>query len=85
MTLKYAVHDGLGMSIMPDYICRNDLKSGALVQVLPGWAPPPGIMHAVFPSRRGMMPAVRRFLDFLGEHATTEGLGEACPPRATVS
>jgi DNA-binding transcriptional LysR family regulator len=49
------------------------------VQVLPGWAPVKGVMHAVFSSRRGMVPAVRRFLDFLGEHVTEEGLGMACP------
>jgi hypothetical protein len=33
----------------------------------------------VFPSRRGLVPAVRRFLDFLGEHVTEEGLGNLCP------
>ena len=25
-------------------------------------------VHAVYPSRRGLVPAVRVFLDFLGEH-----------------
>ena len=30
-------------------------------------APPVGSVHAVFPSRRGLSPAVRHFLDFLGE------------------
>jgi hypothetical protein len=33
----------------------------------------------VFPSRRGLVPAVRRFLDFLGEHVKEEGLGKTCP------
>jgi hypothetical protein len=28
----------------------------------------------VFPSRRGMVPAVRRFLDFLGENVCGERL-----------
>jgi hypothetical protein len=33
---------------------------------------------AVFPSRRGMVPAVRRLLDFLGENMSGERiLGEA--------
>ncbi|WP_229806505.1 LysR family transcriptional regulator [Aidingimonas halophila] len=26
------------------------------------------VLHAVFPSRRGLLPAVRAFLDFLGEN-----------------
>ena len=43
--------------------------SGRLVQLLPEWSQPPGIVHAVFASRRGLSPAVRGFLDFLGETA----------------
>ncbi|MDB5893871.1 MAG: LysR family transcriptional regulator, partial [Rhodoferax sp.] len=31
------------------------------------WSLPPALLHAVFPSRRGLVPAVRVFLDFLGE------------------
>jgi hypothetical protein len=30
---------------------------------------------AVFPSRRGMVPAVRRFLDFLGDNILGERIG----------
>lgn len=76
-TLKLAVLQGTGMCVLPDYMCRRELRQGELVHVLPGWAPRPGVVHAVFPSRRGMAPAVRRFLDFLGEHVTGEGL--TCP------
>jgi DNA-binding transcriptional LysR family regulator len=68
MTLQYAALQGTGMCILPDYMCADDVKAGRLVQVLPGWAPPPGFVHAVFPSRRGLVPAVRRFLDFLGDN-----------------
>jgi DNA-binding transcriptional LysR family regulator len=79
LTLKYAVLHGTGMCILPDYMCAQELQQGALQQVLPGWGQS-GVMHAVFPSRRGMVPAVRRFLDFLGEHVqSTEPV--ACPPR----
>jgi DNA-binding transcriptional LysR family regulator len=79
MTLKYAVLQGTGMSILPDYMCSRDIERGDLEIVLPEWSPRPGIMHAVFPSRRGLVPAVRRFLDFLGEHVKEEGLGQLCP------
>lgn len=75
LTLKFAVLQGTGMCVLPDYMCRLELEQSLLEEVLPGWAPRIGVMHAVFPSRRGLVPAVRRFLDFLGEHATTEGLG----------
>jgi DNA-binding transcriptional LysR family regulator len=79
MTLKYAVLQGTGMCVLPDYMCVRDIERRDLEVVLPEWSPRPGIMHAVFPSRRGLVPAVRRFLDFLGEHVKQEGLGNTCP------
>lgn len=73
LTLKYAARCGTGICVLPDYMCREELEKGALVEALPGWAPRPGIFHAVFPSRRGLVPAVRKFLDFLGDNITAEG------------
>jgi DNA-binding transcriptional LysR family regulator len=55
-------------------MCADEIQRGQLVPLLPGWAPHPGVFHAVFPSRRGMVPAVRRFLDFMEEHHRTDGL-----------
>ena len=40
--------------------------------MLAGWAPPVARVLAVYPSRRGMVPAVRRLLDFLGENIIGE-------------
>ncbi|MCM2252008.1 MAG: LysR substrate-binding domain-containing protein [Ramlibacter sp.] len=74
LTLKFAVLKGTGMCVLPDYMCQRELQQGQLEQVLPGWSPRPGVIHAVFPSRRGLVPAVRCFLDFLGEHVSGEGL-----------
>ena len=75
VTLKFAILQGAGMSFLPNYMCHEELEDGRLELVLPGWAPAQGVFHAVYPSRRGMVPAVRRFLDFLGEHIN----GEGCP------
>ena len=36
--------------------------------MLPGWGPPPGIFHAMFPARRALVPAVRRLIDFLADN-----------------
>jgi len=79
LTLKYAVLEGVGIGILPDYLCTREIREGRLVHALPGWAPPVGIMHAVFSSRRGMVPAVRSFLDYLGENVTAEGPHQGCP------
>lgn len=67
LTLKFAVLAGIGMGWMPDYMCHEEMRERRLVRVLPEWVPPPAIVHAVFPSRRGLSPAVRAFLDYLGD------------------
>ena len=67
LTLKFAVLAGTGMGWLPDYMCHDEIADGRLVHLLPDWSPPQGVVHAVFPSRRGLSPAVRGFLDFLAE------------------
>jgi len=74
LTLKFAVVQGTGMCVLPDYLCSEELRHGELVPVLPGWAPPVAMVLAVFPSRRGMVPAVRQLLDFLGANVVGERL-----------
>ena len=74
ITLKAAVMQGIGLTMLPDYLCSESLANGRMVEVMPGWRPAPAILHAVFPSRRGLIPAVRRFLDYLGENIAGERL-----------
>jgi DNA-binding transcriptional LysR family regulator len=63
--LRQSAEDGVGIAQLPDYIVSDQLVSGVLEAVLPKWSLPIGIVHAVFPSRRGLSPAVRSFIDFL--------------------
>lgn len=44
---------------------RDEFRAGTLQRILPNRAPQGGIFHAVFPSRRGPMPAVRQLIDYL--------------------
>jgi DNA-binding transcriptional LysR family regulator len=67
IVLRAAALAGLGIAQLPESVVREDLQSGALSRVLPEWKTPEGIVHAVFPSRRGLLPAVRAFIDFLAE------------------
>jgi DNA-binding transcriptional LysR family regulator len=53
LTLKFAALAGSGMCWLPDYMCQDELTRGTLVQLLPQWAPPRGIVHAVFPRGAG--------------------------------
>ncbi|ENU29756.1 hypothetical protein F991_02243 [Acinetobacter sp. CIP-A165] len=56
-----------GIALLPDSIAQDFVQSGQLVKVLPEWTAPHGIFHAVYPSRRGLLPAVRVFIDYLVE------------------
>jgi DNA-binding transcriptional LysR family regulator len=65
--LRAAVLAGVGVALLPESVVRADLQSGSLEQVLPGWTLPLGVFHVVFPTRRGLLPSVRAFIDFLAE------------------
>lgn len=66
-TLRIAAVAGVGMVQLPTMMMTGELADGRLVRVLEDWAPPREIVHAVFPSRRGLMPAVRELIDFLAD------------------
>jgi DNA-binding transcriptional LysR family regulator len=70
-TLRHAALQGIGAVLVPRLLVANDLEGGALIQLLPSLKAHTGIVHAVFPSRRGMVPAVRALLDFLTETTKT--------------
>lgn len=67
VVLRAAVLAGLGIARLPESVVREDVRGGVLKRVLPQWMSPQGIVHVVFPTRRGLLPAVRAFIDFLAE------------------
>ena len=60
-----AALQGIGIAWVPEQTCVEELRRGSLRVVLPEWGLPQGILHIVYPSRRGMLPAVRALVDFL--------------------
>ena len=65
--LREAAMSGLGIALLPEYVCRDGFESGRLVRILPDWAARQGILHMVFTSRRGQLPGVRAVIDLLAE------------------
>jgi len=63
--LKRAAVAGAGIVFLPTMVVIDELRSGALVKVLPEWAPKSGVIHAVYSSRRFLLPSVRQLIDFL--------------------
>jgi len=65
--LAQLVSRNCGIALLPDTIANDYLKSGQIIRILPEWKAPHGILHAVYPSRSGLLPAVRVFIDYLVE------------------
>ena len=65
-TLSYhAVHAGLGLAYLPDWLVADDLNQGQLMRVMPGFDTPPSTLFAAYTSRKYMTAKVRSFIDFL--------------------
>jgi len=67
-----ALHD-LGIILQPDFIVEQDLRSGALVELMPEWRAGELGIHAVYPSRRHVPPKVRLMIDFLADALRAPG------------
>jgi DNA-binding transcriptional LysR family regulator len=63
--LRHAVLSGLGISILPEFVCKHDLAAGRMVAVLPDWHAPDIPYYAIFPQHSAMPVRVRTFIDFL--------------------
>lgn len=61
---------GVGVAQLPTMAVWRQVQAGELAYVLPDWQPRAALIHAVFPSRRGLLPSVRALLDFLGTECT---------------
>ena len=68
VALRRAALGGVGVVQLPLLTVRDALARGDLVHLLPDWAPRRDIIHAMFPSRRGMLPAVRALIDSLAAY-----------------
>ncbi len=64
-TLKNAAEMSLGLVALPSYVCRSEIEAGTLVRVLPNWTAGRPQISLLIPTRRGMLPAVEAFLDWV--------------------
>ncbi len=67
-----AVHEaalaGLGIARLPRPVCADDLTGARLVEVAPGWAPPPMSIYVIYSSRRQLSRAGHSFVELLHQH-----------------
>jgi DNA-binding transcriptional LysR family regulator len=66
--LAEAASQGLGITLLPDFIVEAGLADGRLVKVLQDFEREPLTLFALYPSRRHVPAKTRRFLEYLLEH-----------------
>jgi DNA-binding transcriptional LysR family regulator len=77
-----ATRAGGGLSVLPDYLVRDDLAAGRLIHVLPDWGLPSGGIHTVYPAARFRPPKVTAFVEMLAEAERRQGSAGAAAEAA---
>ena len=67
LALREAAMAGIGVVQLPVLMVKDQLASGELVRVFDAWESRREVIHAIYPSRRGLLPSVRTLVDFLTE------------------
>lgn len=65
--MKASVLKGIGVASLPRVFVHTELNRGDLIELLPEWSLPRGVIHIAYASRQGMMPAMRLLLEYLIE------------------
>jgi len=65
LILKQMIIEGLGVAIIPDYMCEHEVADEKLVQVLPNWGMADVDVYALYPKHRLNLPKVKAFVDFI--------------------
>jgi DNA-binding transcriptional LysR family regulator len=65
VTLRQALVGELGVGLVTRWLVEDDLRRKRLIEVLPGFVPPPLEVSAVVPSAKFTPTRVREFLRFL--------------------
>jgi DNA-binding transcriptional LysR family regulator len=61
--VKSMTLNGLGVALLPTFICKSSLDHGELSTVLPKWQGKADPVHLVYPKQRFMPPKLRAFID----------------------
>lgn len=65
--LKEATLSGLGIGLLPSYMCQHEVNNQKLTPILADWATPALDVYALYPKNRAKIPKVKAFLTFIDE------------------
>ncbi|MGE3609498.1 MAG: LysR family transcriptional regulator [Bacteriovoracaceae bacterium] len=61
--IKSLTISGLGISLLPTFICMPEVKSGKLIRILDKWKTEPRPVHFVYPSQKFVSPKTKAFIE----------------------
>lgn len=64
-TLRKLTREGLGVAALPRHLCQDDVNIAALERILPDWEIPSVDLSAVYTSRKGKLPKITTFIEFV--------------------
>jgi DNA-binding transcriptional LysR family regulator len=67
LLVREAALEGVGVAQLPYALCRMDIDAGRLRVIAPDWSPPRVGIFVLYPSRRSLTLAGRKFVDALAE------------------
>ncbi|WP_232771175.1 LysR family transcriptional regulator [Colwellia sp. 75C3] len=65
LILKQMILEGIGIAIIPDYMCEEEVANNKLVQLMPNWGMTDVDVYALYPKHRLNLPKVKAFVDFI--------------------
>lgn len=61
--IKTLTVSGLGISLLPTFLCYNEVKSGKLVRILKNWQTDVRPVHFIYPSQKFVTPKIKAFIE----------------------
>lgn len=61
--IKSLTVSGLGIALIPTFLCTNEVKSGKLVRILDNWRTDLRPVHFIYPSQKYVSPKIKAFIE----------------------
>jgi len=68
--LRGATLAGVGIALLPEFVCAEDIRAKRLRHVLPDWGSAATPVHAVYPTARLLSPAAAAFIELVRQRFT---------------
>ncbi len=71
--MRQLIEDGLGIGFLPDFVAREGIQTGTLVEILAPLERPVLTLYALYPNRQFVQPKLTLCIEFLRQWFTKHG------------